>query len=94
MSKTTYKLVIYQAAIAEIQALTAKIKGSLKVIIHGLAKNPFPVGSTKLKLRGNVYRIRISKYRLIYEVHATEHVVYLVGISHRQEMYPKLLRKR
>jgi mRNA-degrading endonuclease RelE of RelBE toxin-antitoxin system len=40
------------------------------------------------------YRIRFGRYRLLYEVHATEIVVYVVGIAHRKDVYTRLLKRR
>ena len=46
------------------------------------------------KGRKGAYRIRVADYRLLYEVHATEIVVYVIGVAHRREVYLRLLRRR
>jgi len=64
------------------------------VAIDGLAANPVPVGATRLRGRENAFRIRIGAYRIVYEVHVTEVVVFVVGIAHRREVYRRLLTRR
>lgn len=52
--------------------------------ILGLEEDPRPPGCRKLRgLQG--WRIRIGKWRVIYNVNDLEHVVTLVGIRRRRE---------
>lgn len=94
MSEKKYRVVLHQKALAEIQELPAKVKPRVKLIIDGLATEPRPRQAERLKGRSNAYRIRVGNYRLVYELHATELVVYVVGIAHRREVYLRLLRRR
>jgi mRNA interferase RelE/StbE len=55
---------------------------------------PRPSSAERLKGRKNAFRIRVGQYRLLYEVHAWEIVVYVVGVAHRREVYLRLLRRR
>ena len=48
----------------------------------------------RIWLAPGAYRIRIADYRLLYEVHATEIVVYVIGAADRREVYLRLLRRR
>ena len=52
------------------------------------------MGAGRLRGRANAYRIRIGSHRIVYEVHATEVVVYIVGIAHRREVYRRILERR
>jgi len=36
----------------------------------------------------------VCDYRILYEVHATEVVVYVVAVAHRREVYRRILRRR
>jgi mRNA interferase RelE/StbE len=94
MFGTRYRTVLHKAAVSEIRALPPSIKQRVKEVIDGLAEIPVPQGAARLKGRTNAYRIRFGDYRLIYEVHATEIVVYVVGVAHRKEVYKRLLRRR
>lgn len=94
MSETTYRVVLHQAAVKEIRQLPAPIKKRVKATIEALADDPVPATAARLKGRANAYRIRIADYRILYEVHATEIVVYVIGVAHRKEIYRHLLRRR
>ena len=94
MPKKKYRIILHQAALSELKALPKKIKKRAKEVISGLADQPVPPVATRLRGRRNAYRIRISDYRILYEVHATEIVVYVMGVAHRKEVYKRLLRRR
>lgn len=94
MSATRYRLVLHRAALAELKALPAKVRIRVQSAIDSLAEVPFPPEAARLKGRPNGFRLRFGDYRLLYEVHATEIVVYVVGVAHRREVYQRLLRRR
>ena len=66
----------------------------MKASIDALADDPRPPQASKLKGQASSYRLRLGDYRLIYEVHATEVVVYVIGVAQRKEVYLRLLRQR
>lgn len=49
-----------------------------------LAANPFPRGSEKLGGQRR-YRVRVGRYRILYEV--TESEVIVVAVKHRRDVY-------
>lgn len=94
MSATTYRIVLHRQAHREILALPKKTRALVRDVIDGLQDDPRPVGAVALKGRKGAYRIRVGDYRILYEVHVTEIVVYVVGVAHRREVYVRLLRRR
>jgi len=66
----------------------------VKAAIDRLSEDPTPLGSTRLRGRQDAYRIQVGNYRIVYEVHATEIVVYLAGVAHRREIYRRILKRR
>ena len=66
----------------------------VKNTISSLVEDPIPVGASRIKGRVNAYRIRVADYRVVYEVHVTEIVVYVVGVAHRREVYKRILRRK
>jgi mRNA interferase RelE/StbE len=88
-----YKILLQQRAKKEIQDLPTKIKKQVMTCIDGLAQDPTPLGALGLKGRKGAYRIRVGDYRIIYEVHVTEIVIYVIGVAHRKEVYLRLLRR-
>lgn len=94
MSETTYRLVLHKAAVREIRKLPKQTRARVKTAIDGLSARPVPPGAARLKGRTAAYRLRVCDYRVIYEVHATEIVIYIIGVAHRREVYLRLLRRR
>lgn len=75
------------SATKELEALPAEIQERVERAVVPLADNPRPLGSRKLKGADNQYRIRVGRYRVIYEIHEKEVVVLIVRISHRKDAY-------
>ena len=44
-------------------------------------------GSIKLSGQENIYRTRVGKYRIIYEIHDTQVLVLVVQIDYRKDVY-------
>ena len=55
--------------------------------VETLAGNPFPIGSTTLIGTLDVHRIRVGKYRVIYEVQGNELVIEVIRVGHRKDVY-------
>lgn len=55
--------------------------------VEPLAGNPFPIGSMKLSGTQDVYRIRVGKYRVIYDVMGKELVIEVIRVAHRKDVY-------
>ena len=89
-----YKVLLHNAVPKEIKRLPAAIRRKVKLLIDSLADDPIPIGATRLRGRVGAYRIRIADYRIIYEVHVTEVVVYVVGVAHRREVYRRILKRQ
>jgi len=94
MSATTYRVVLHREAVREIRGLPKKVRPLVRDAIDELVREPRPIGAAPIKGRKGTYRIRVGDYRILYEVHATEIVVYVIGVGHRREVYVRLLRRR
>lgn len=94
MCGTSYRLVLHREAAREIRAVPKRIRSRIREFIDSLAADPRPPGVVPLKGRKNVFRYRIGDYRILYEVHATEIVIFVIGVAHRREVYVRLLRRR
>lgn len=92
-SNTRYKVLLHAKVQKEIMALPSEIKSRVLSVIDQLAHEPIPAAAAKLQGRSDCYRIRVGDYRIVYEVHVTEIVVYVVGVAHRQEVYRRILRR-
>jgi mRNA interferase RelE/StbE len=92
-SETPYRVLVHAAVPKEIEAIPPALRRRVKDTLSGLAANPLPVGASRIRGRVNAYRIRVDDYRIVYEVHVTEVVVYVVGGAHRREVYRRILRR-
>jgi mRNA interferase RelE/StbE len=54
-----------------------------------LAEDPRPFGSEKLQGFQNLYRLRVGKYRIIYEIDKATSVVTIAKVEHRKSVYRK-----
>jgi len=86
----TYHIKIVTAAQRDLKAL-ARSKTVFQPLVHainGLAKNPRPAGTKHIK--GNIYRIRVGDYRIIYQVEDDVLLVLVLRAGHRREAYRNL----
>ncbi|WP_442936834.1 type II toxin-antitoxin system RelE family toxin [Nostoc sp.] len=52
-----------------------------------MAENPRPSGVVKLETTDNKYRIRVSNYRILYEILDDVLIVKVVRVGHRRDVY-------
>ena len=55
--------------------------------INKLGANPRPPGVTKLQGDGNLWRICVGPYRVVYEIHDDKLIVLVVRIGDRKDIY-------
>ena len=82
-----YHLEFAPKARRQFQKLSREVQARLSPRIEALAENPRPVGVKKMAGEGNLYRIRVGDYRIIYEIRDRILVILIVGIGHRREVY-------
>ncbi len=82
----TYQITIQKRAIKALETIPEPYYSNIRSAIFALADNPLPKGYKKLKGRSG-YRIRVSDYRIIYEVFDNRLVVDVINLGHRREIY-------
>jgi mRNA interferase RelE/StbE len=82
----SYKLTIKKSAVRELKDIPQKDAHRVVKHIQTLAGNPRPYGSEKLSAQP-YYRIRQGDYRIVYSVDDTNHIVDIIKIGHRREVY-------
>ena len=55
--------------------------------IDELSLHPRPLGVERLKGAGNLYRLRVGDYRVIYAVEQDRLLILVVKVGHRREIY-------
>jgi mRNA interferase RelE/StbE len=81
-----YTVLIERYAQKQILKLDKNIIPVIKTAIAGLADNPRPFGYKKLKGE-EAYRIRVSDYRIIYEIDDRKIIVTVVTVGNRKDIY-------
>lgn len=82
----TYAIEVTRSARKELRKLE---KGEGKLIakaIYSLASNPRPAGVKKL-VGQKAWRLRVSDYRVIYEIYDSKVLVIILKVAHRREVY-------
>jgi mRNA interferase RelE/StbE len=82
----TYKVIIKKSAVKKLKKIKEPYYSQIKASILHLGVNPRPMGYIKLKGRA-AYRIRVSDYRIIYEIFDDELIVDVIALGHRKDIY-------
>ena len=83
----TYKIQILPMAQRDFKKLghNKEVIKALRDAIRNLAANPRPEGCKNLL--GNIYRIRIKKYRIIYQVEDKVLTIIILHLGPRKDIY-------
>lgn len=84
----SHRLAIKPSASRELERLNDQVLRRADEAILKLAENPRPHGAKKLSGVA-LYRIRVGSFRIVYEVNDAQHLVTVVTIGHRREVYRK-----
>lgn len=82
----TYQVTIKKSVLKVLEKMNEPYYSNVKAAILALADNPRPIGYKKLKGRDG-YRIRVSDYRILYEIIDEILVVNVIEVGHRKEIY-------
>ncbi|MFB2773112.1 type II toxin-antitoxin system RelE/ParE family toxin [Pelatocladus sp. BLCC-F211] len=84
-----YQVEITSRAAKQLKKLPEDIKLRIEEKIQELAENPRSDGVVKLEDSENIYRVRVGKYRILYEVKDDLLIVKVVKVGHRKDVYKK-----
>ena len=85
-----YELQIEQSAERDIKILKKSSNEELQRIISKilvLRDAPRPAGARKIVGSKNDWRLRVGKYRVIYEIDDHRQVIRIFRVKHRREVY-------
>lgn len=82
-----YHIEFTKPAQKEYEKLDSVVKQRISDAVVELEKNPRPTGCVALKGYKAVYRIRIGKFRVIYEVQDKVLLVLVIQIAKREDVY-------
>lgn len=82
----SYEVKIAKQVIKDLENLNKQDKEKILKSIYLLATNPHPAASTKLVNRAQ-HRLRVGRYRVIYEIHNNELLIIVIKVGHRRNVY-------
>lgn len=85
----SYRTEILHSAEKETRKINKEHLKRIVDVIDALSENPFPKHAKKLAGSRSSYRIRISNYRILYEVNKSDKVITIYHILHRKNAYRK-----
>jgi mRNA interferase RelE/StbE len=85
-----YQVIVPKPVQKQLNKIPDSERDRILSAIRMLADVPRPLGVKKLKVSKDTYRIRISVYRVIYEVRDQELIILLLSTGHRQDVYRSL----
>ena len=80
-----YEIVFTSRASREFKQLTPATQERLAIAIDRLSDNPRQSGIIKLKGQGQIYRIRIGDWRVIYKIVDKDSLVFVGKVVRRSE---------
>lgn len=84
---TSYRIEITPAAGRQIKKLSPDVQRQIVSRLEALAIDPRPTGVVKLSGEENLYRIRLSDYRIVYEIQDDALLILITKAGHRREIY-------
>ena len=85
--KPKYTVLLRPAARRDLKHLARKAADRVLAALSQLEQSPRPQGAKKLTGREQEWRLRVSNYRVLYEIDAKAKVVHVFRIRHRREVY-------
>jgi mRNA interferase RelE/StbE len=87
MPSDEYKIQYKKSVEKDLRKLPSAQLKSIVTKIRALAIDPHPSGSIKLRGSSDLFRVRHTDYRIIYQVHGDNLVILIVKVGHRREIY-------
>ncbi len=84
-----YEVIVPKNVQKVIDELADNLRDRIEQAIEDLAENPRPNGVVKMKGADSRYRIRVSDYRVVYDVNDGKLLVLVVQCQHRRQVYKK-----
>jgi len=83
----SYSIELTRTAEKQLRRVAKQARVRLVGAIQSLARAPRPRGARKLQGYDAAYRIRVGRYRVIYEVFDDRVVVIVLKVGHRKDIY-------
>ena len=80
-----YKVQIEKSALKQLSKIEKRIQIKIAAKIDELAENPRPYGSKKLVDKDGTCRVKVSGYRILYDISDKVLIVNIISIAKRNE---------
>ncbi len=80
-----YRVELAPAAQRDLRRLNPEVIGRLSGVIQSLADTPRPVNSRKIRGQDHAWRVRMGRYRIIYDVYDDRSLVLVLKVDLRRE---------
>lgn len=82
-----YRIELKRPAERDLEDLDAATGRRILVAIEDLSTNPHPRQSRKLVGSENSYRLRVGRYRVLYQVDDRNSLIIVFAVGHRRDIY-------
>ena len=95
-SSVRYEIQWHRAARRELRRLPRSDQRRIYAHVQGLASDPQPPGCRRMIGPHVAWRIRVGRYRVVYQIQGNVTLVYIVRVAKRADAYrqPDALRGR
>lgn len=81
-----YEIIFHHKAQKTFNKLDKSIKFKISKSVNKLKQNPF-LGKPLVGNLSGLWRLRIEKYRIIYQIKKDELIIFVLDIGHRKNIY-------
>jgi len=82
-----YEIIFSNKSAKFIKALPRAHKQKLREVIESMGSNPFSYPYSKMRGKSNLYRIRLGKFRMIYEIDEKKKYIIILKVDKREKIY-------
>ena len=85
-----YSIEYKDKAVRFLETLDKETAGRIYDKLESLSNNPFPRGSIKIRGSENQHRLRVGKYRALYEIFKEKSLIAVIKIDTREGFYDNM----
>jgi mRNA interferase RelE/StbE len=82
-----YSVVVPKSVYRDLSKLHPSLIDRMESVLLSLEDTPRPDGVRKLQGYQNRYRIRVSVYRIVYEIDDNQNRIIVLRVAHRGDVY-------
>ena len=82
-----YRVIVRPSANKALERLPLELQRRMAAALRGLAANPRSPGVVKMQGDDNLWRMRVGRHRIVYEIHDAQILVLVLKIGHRKDVY-------